>query len=79
MAFLSLRIGTNLGQSFPIDEESIVLGRHPECAIVVDGSAVSRKHARVFKKDNEFFVEDLKSRNKTFLKGDEIPPEAHRN
>jgi serine phosphatase RsbU (regulator of sigma subunit)/pSer/pThr/pTyr-binding forkhead associated (FHA) protein len=74
MAFLSLRNGTSVGQSFPIDDDSVVLGRHPDCAIVVDGSAVSRKHARVFKDGENFYVEDLKSRNKTFLNSTEMPP-----
>ena len=75
MAFLSLRSGTSVGQSFPIDRDAVVLGRHPDCEIVVDGSAVSRKHARIYKEGEDFFLEDLRSRNKTFLNSGELLPQ----
>ncbi len=75
MAFLSLRSGTSVGQSFPIDHDAVVLGRHPDCEIVVDGSAVSRKHARIYQEGGDFFLEDLRSRNKTFLNSSELLPQ----
>ncbi|MCA9214911.1 MAG: SpoIIE family protein phosphatase [Planctomycetales bacterium] len=46
-----------------------VLGRHPDCDIVVDAGAVSRQHARLFREGPKFFVEDMQSRNGTYVNG----------
>ena len=43
------------------------MGRHPDCDIVVDVGAVSRQHAKIVHQGDAYFVEDLKSRNGTFL------------
>ena len=46
-----------------------VLGRHPDCDIVVDAGAVSRQHARLSREGAKFFVEDMQSRNGTYVNG----------
>jgi len=46
-----------------------VLGRHPDCDIVVDAGAVSRQHARLSREGTKFFVEDMQSRNGTYVNG----------
>ena len=50
-----------------IDSELTVIGRHPECQVIVEDSAVSRKHAQIVQRDGNYFVEDLDSRNGTHL------------
>ena len=67
MAVLRVLRGLNPGQLFPLDSESAVLGRHPECDIVLEVGAVSRQHARIVKLGDECFIEDLGSRNGTFI------------
>ena len=67
MAVLRVLKGQNPGQLFPLDSDSIILGRHPDCNIVLEVGAVSRQHARIVKIDEEFCVEDLKSRNGTYV------------
>src|SRR5262249_41962153 len=54
---------------FTLESERAVLGRHPECDIVLDVGAISRQHAQILRVNNQFFVEDLKSRNGTFVNG----------
>jgi two-component system response regulator AtoC len=49
-----------------------MLGREPPCEIVVRDASVSRKHARVFRKDDEVWVEDLDSHNGTSLRGERV-------
>lgn len=49
-----------------------VLGRHPECTIVVESNMVSRRHARVLREGTSFFVEDMGSGNGTHVNGDKI-------
>ncbi len=69
MAILRALQGSNPGQLFPLEVERAVLGRHPDCDIVLESGAVSRHHARILALDGEFFVEDLNSRNGTFVNG----------
>lgn len=70
MAVLQVLKGKNPGQLFPLDRERSILGRHPDCDIVLDAGAVSRQHAQILHVGNDFFVEDLDSRNGTFVNGE---------
>jgi serine phosphatase RsbU (regulator of sigma subunit) len=72
MALLQVLNGLNPGQQFPLERERSVLGRHPECDIVLDVGAVSRQHAQILHVGSEYFVEDLKSRNGTYVNGELI-------
>lgn len=67
MAILRTLKGLNPGQVFPIEGHSAVMGRSPDCDIVLDVGAVSRQHARITNVDGQFYVEDQGSRNGTFL------------
>jgi serine phosphatase RsbU (regulator of sigma subunit) len=69
MAVLQVVRGLNPGQVFALDAECTILGRHPQCDVVVELGAVSRQHARIVRVDDDFYVEDLNSRNKTYLNG----------
>jgi len=69
MAVLRAVHGLNPGQLFHLEGESAVLGRHPDCDIVLESGAVSRQHARVSRVGDDYYVEDLHSRNGTFLNG----------
>ena len=64
--------GPHAGGVFALDRESAVLGRHPECDIVLDSGAVSRQHAKIERVDNKFFIEDMQSRNGTYVNGRQI-------
>lgn len=70
MALLQVIKGLNPGQQFPLEKPRAVLGRHPECDIVLDVGAISRQHAQILCEGNDFYVEDLKSRNGTFVNGE---------
>jgi serine phosphatase RsbU (regulator of sigma subunit) len=69
MALLQSLNGTNPGQQYPLLGERAIMGRHPDCDIVLDVGAVSRQHAQIVIVDDEFYVEDLESRNGTFVNG----------
>ena len=59
--------GPEKGKSYPLIDGEYVLGRHPDCDIVIDVGAVSRYHCKVFVTNSTSDVEDLKSRNGTFI------------
>jgi phosphoserine phosphatase RsbU/P len=76
MPYLLIQRGPQAGQQFPLRKEGNVIGRSPqECQIVLEATAVSRKHARIFFRDNRYYVEDLWSRNKTLLNNSEVAPD----
>lgn len=74
MAFLKVIKGTNAGQVFELRGERTVMGRHPSCEVVLDNAAVSREHAQILESHGSFFLEDLRSRNKTYL--NQVPIEG---
>ena len=60
------------GELYPLGQE-ITVGRGGGCGIVLpDDSYVSTVHARLFRRGSDVFVEDLGSRNGTFLNGDPV-------
>jgi pSer/pThr/pTyr-binding forkhead associated (FHA) protein len=59
--------GPLTGTSLPLRESGTVIGRNPECALVLDDDFASGRHARIFHRDEAWFVEDLGSTNGTFL------------
>ena len=70
MAFLAIDTnGEGGSDKFELVENETLIGRHPECGIVVDAGAVSRYHAKVARKPEGFSIEDAGSRNGTFLNG----------
>lgn len=51
----------------PITADNGTLGRDPSCEFVVDDQSVSRKHARIFRQGDHFYIEDLGSTNGTWV------------
>jgi tRNA A-37 threonylcarbamoyl transferase component Bud32 len=57
----------------PIDKDEFIIGRALQTDIrIIQDPKISRQHCRIFKKDNEFYVEDLKSSNGTFVNDEQI-------
>jgi serine phosphatase RsbU (regulator of sigma subunit) len=57
--------GDASGLSYLLDREVTVLGRDAACDIVLPDKEVSKKHARIIRKDNGYYIEDLQSTNGT--------------
>ncbi len=69
MPFLTAISGPGFGKRFDIDRKEIVLGRHPDCHVTIEVGAVSRQHAKIHRVGDALQLEDLGSRNGTFLNG----------
>jgi len=78
MFHLSANNGPQAGKKYDLRAERTVMGRHPECQIVIDVGAVSRQHAVVVRDGNDYYLEDLKSRNGTFLNEEQTKIEGRR-
>ncbi|MDP2784618.1 MAG: FHA domain-containing protein [Sulfurimicrobium sp.] len=46
----------------------VIIGRLPDCTIsIADDPDASRQHARIFRRDGEWWLEDMSSANGTFI------------
>lgn len=59
-------------QEFVLEVGETVFGRDPAAGVYVDHPSVSRRHARISIGSKGAFLEDLKSRNGTFVNGRRI-------
>jgi putative peptidoglycan lipid II flippase len=67
-AALVIRAGDGrAGETYPIGDEEITIGRTPEATIFLDDISVSRRHAVVAPTDEGNFIDDLGSLNGTFV------------
>lgn len=69
---LTIRSGPTPGKTFLLEKEETFLGRDLTNDIPISDPEVSRRHARLFLRDENVFVEDLGSTNGTFLNGERI-------
>jgi pSer/pThr/pTyr-binding forkhead associated (FHA) protein len=60
-------------QEIPLDIECFVIGRDPDCChLAVPSPAVSRRHAQLQLQDGQWSIEDLRTRNGTWVNGQRI-------
>jgi DNA-binding winged helix-turn-helix (wHTH) protein len=66
---LMIQIENQPTQNWPMERDSLVLGRDETCDITLAERQVSRQHIRVYKQGETYFVEDLDSKNGTWVNG----------
>jgi sigma-B regulation protein RsbU (phosphoserine phosphatase) len=52
---------------FPLESTEVVVGRSTSCDVTLSDAFLSRQHARIFVQDDVWMIEDLGSRNGTFV------------
>ena len=72
MAVLKHLTGDLAGTVVELKADVTVIGRLPECGIVLGANGVSRRHAEIRKVGFAFVVVDLDSRNKTLVNDTEL-------
>ena len=63
------------GRAYELLDE-LTVGRAAGCHIALDDRFVSQLHARMFRRDDQCFIEDLGSTNGTFLNDDKVTSPA---
>ncbi len=69
---LTVLEGKYANQHWTIEKDEVTLGRDETCDIVLPERQISRQHVRIFKEDNLYRVEDLESRNGTWINGQRL-------
>ena len=69
---LQVLTGNNAGAKYELVQDKLRLGRHPDCEVHIDANAVSRYHAHLIRDAVGYAVEDLQSRNGTYVNGKRI-------
>jgi len=63
--------GTEL-KTYDTDKKEITIGRREDCDIPLDNIGISKKHARIYRKESSYWIEDLDSTNGTLLNGEKV-------
>ena len=76
MASLKIVQGGDVGRVIELEGERWVVGRSPECDVVLDVAAISRRHVILSDEAGGFFVQDLGSRNGTYINSQRVVDRA---
>jgi sigma-B regulation protein RsbU (phosphoserine phosphatase) len=69
---LQIMNGAATGRLYQLDKEITIIGRNPDCDIVLAPKSVSRKHAVIVRKLAGYELKDLGSTRGTYLDGQKI-------
>ena len=76
MAKLILQFEGRVLQVYRLGSNTLKIGRLPDNTVMIDNPAVSSHHARVFREGGRFVIEDLQSRNGTFINQSRVTRQA---
>jgi len=79
MAKLVLGFNGRTLHVYPLDRETLTIGRKADNDIHIDNLAVSGNHAKILTILNDSFIEDLDSTNGTYINGEKINRHALQN
>lgn len=72
MTYLAIARGKDAGCRISLESFPVTAGREPSNQIVLRDPETSRKHFRIKQRGRLFILEDLESRNGTFVNGDRV-------
>src|SRR5687767_13046320 len=67
MAKLTLKFDERVLNEYGLEQAEVTIGRLPGNTIVIDNPAVSGHHARIVRDEARYIVEDLRSKNGTYV------------
>jgi len=72
---LRVQSGSHAGKEIEVGQDKFLIGRSDSCQLRPKSESVSRKHCILAIKDGRVLVQDLKSRNGTFVNEKRLPPD----
>ncbi len=73
---LIAREGQLTGERWTIDEDEFVIGRGSDCHIMLPERQVSRYHIKILHENGRYVLQDLDSKNGTYLNGTQVKGKA---
>lgn len=67
LSHLTVVEGHMRGTTVPLSESGVLIGRNPECSLVLSDEFASGRHARIYAQGDQWFVDDLDSTNGTYV------------
>ena len=67
---LTVEEGEHIGLRVLVDADDFIIGRGEECNLVLNDRAISRQHARIWREEGSYYIEDLESKNGTWVNGE---------
>ena len=67
--FFQIVAGPLAGRVYKIDREVMIIGRNPDCDLVLEPKSVSRRHAAVVHRNGEYVLKDIGSTRGTYVNG----------
>jgi serine phosphatase RsbU (regulator of sigma subunit) len=64
---LQIVSGPLAGRLFKLDRDVMIIGRNPDCDVVLEPKSVSRRHAAIVRREGEYLLKDLGSTRGTFV------------
>jgi hypothetical protein len=72
---LTVTEGPFANQHWTLNKEEMFIGRDEDCEIVLNERQISRKHVRITREGERYFIYDLDSRNGTWVNGQRLEKE----
>lgn len=60
---LEVLSGELAGKAYQVDDQEFVIGRAPNCHLVIPKRYISREHARILREEDQFVVDSLSAKN----------------
>lgn len=60
------------GQQAYLNKEEIIIGRGPHCDLILPDRRVSREHVRIWREGAHYYIEDLNSKNGTYVNAERL-------
>ncbi|MDX1413841.1 MAG: FHA domain-containing protein [Candidatus Promineifilaceae bacterium] len=73
---LIMREGELTNQQWTITTDEFLIGRGGDCQLVLPERQVSRHHAKILRQDGSFILQDLDSKNGTYINGRQLKGKA---
>lgn len=74
--YLTIESGLGAGNQIQITKDSFVIGRDGSSDYAIPNERISRQHIHIFLYDGRWLLEDLDSKNHTWLRGEKILPRS---
>jgi hypothetical protein len=72
VAMLMVRQGSSPRHQWTLQGAAVVIGRGEDCHVIINDRQASRHHARITQTEDGYVLEDLGSKNGTFLNGQSL-------